>query len=438
MCPSSPGLATSRWHCRTDARVGAGLAARTARGDYDAGMGGYGAADIQRWVIEPDKRDARGPFVRDRARVLHSAGLRRLAAKTQVVGPGTNDFHRTRLTHTLEVAQIGRELAGAFGADPDLVETACLAHDLGHPPFGHNGETVLDELASQIGGFEGNAQTLRLLTRLEAKTPSAGLNLTRATLDAVTKYPWPRADGEHKFGVYDQDLPVYWWARVDVPDGTRCFEAQLMDFADDVAYSIHDVEDGIVSGRLRLGEVDEDALFATVREWYLPSVSERDLVEAYRRLRDSGVWPTERYDGTREALVGLKSLTSRLITRFCDGVLLATRQRYPSGPLIRYRADLQVPPSIATEIAILKGLAVCYVMRTEEHTRQQDRQRTVISELVELLLEEAPDGLEPEFRADFAAAGDPAARRRVVIDQVAALTDASALARHRTLTGAGS
>src|SRR3954453_8023579 len=259
----------------------------------------YDDAARERWVPEPPKRvDApeRKPFERDRARVVHAASFRRLAAKTQVVGPQTDDFVRNRLTHSLEVAQIARDLARALGCEPDLVETAALAHDLGHPPFGHNGERVLAEAAADCGGFEGNAQTLRLLTRLEAKTfgpdgRSAGLNLTRATLDACTKYPWTLVDasvptGVHadgsprvvrKFGVYDDDRPGFDWVRAGAPPRRQCFEAQVMDLADDIAYSVHDVEDGVVAGRIDLTRLDEGAVAATVRDWYLPDATDDSL-----------------------------------------------------------------------------------------------------------------------------------------------------------------
>jgi len=198
----------------------------------------YTERDRERWVAEDPahKRADRDDFARDRARLVHSASLRRLSAKTQVVQPGSDDFVRNRLTHSLEVAQIGREFGAALGCSADLVDTACLAHDLGHPPFGHNGETALDAVATGIGGFEGNAQTLRLLTRLEPKRAHpdgrpAGLNLTRASLDASTKYPWRRGRAPQpsaKFGVYDDDLDVFAWFRDGVPEGRRSVEAEVM------------------------------------------------------------------------------------------------------------------------------------------------------------------------------------------------------------------
>ena len=208
---------------------------------------GYEAHDSARWVEEPPKNNYRSDFERDRARVLHSSALRRLGAKTQVVAPDTDDFVRTRLTHSLEVAQVGRELGRALGCDPDVVDTACLSHDLGHPPFGHNGESALNEVAHAIGGFEGNAQTLRLLTRLEPKVLAtdgrpAGLNLTRASLDAAAKYPWSALDAPvihgqrtSKFGAYEDDLPIFNWIREGAPERRSCLEAQVMDLADDIS-----------------------------------------------------------------------------------------------------------------------------------------------------------------------------------------------------------
>ncbi|MGH3355183.1 MAG: deoxyguanosinetriphosphate triphosphohydrolase [Nocardioidaceae bacterium] len=417
---------------------------------------GYGPDDTARMADEPSKRSERGPFQRDHARVVHSAALRRLAAKTQVVGPGSDDFVRNRLTHTLEVAQIGRELARALGCDPDVVETACLAHDLGHPPFGHNGERALDDVAASAGGFEGNAQTLRILTRLEPKTPhadggSAGLNLTRASLDAATKYPWPRDDaptplGAHadgsprrirKFGVYADDAEAFSWMRADAPAGRTCLEAQVMDLADDIAYSVHDVEDAVAAGRFDLTVLDDPseraAVHAAVLDWYLPTASVDDLEAAVDRLRSAPGWPHRRYDGTRPAQAALKNLTSQLVGRFCSEVERSTIADNGGGPLVRYAADLQVPVHTREEIAVLKGLAAHYVMRTDDRVAVLVRQREMVTDLVRGLEATAPKLLEPVFRGDFDLAPDDASRLRVIVDQVASLTDASAVAWHTDL-----
>lgn len=405
----------------------------------------YDAADRERRVAEPPKRveaPERTPFERDRARVVHAAASRRLAAKTQVHGPQADDFVRNRLTHSLEVAQVARDLSRALGSQPDIAETAALAHDLGHPPFGHNGEHALHELAEPCGGFEGNAQTLRLLTRLEAKTfdaagESVGLNLTRATLDACTKYPWPRAEGLRKFGVYADDRPVFDWLRQGAPaDGRRCVEAQIMDLADDVAYSVHDVEDGVVAERVDLTRLDRAAVWDAVRAWYLPDAADDALERALAELQQVGGWPDAPYAGTRRDLAALKNLTSDLIGRFCGTVQEATFAA-AEGPFVRYGADLVVPEETVLEMAVLKGVAAHYVMQADDRVQLMSRQRALVSELVDVLVRHAPAALDPAYAEDWKAAPDDAARLRVVVDQVASLTDASAVAWHDRLVRQG-
>jgi dGTPase len=402
----------------------------------------YDEAARERWVPEPPKRAGRTAFERDRARVLHSAALRRLAGKTQVVGPGDteSDFPRTRLTHSLECAQVGRELGAALGCNPDLVEAACLAHDLGHPPFGHNGEVALDAVSAGCGGFEGNAQSLRILTRLEAKTfrpdgRSAGLNLTRASLDAATKYPWPRRDGERKFGAYVDDLDVLAWVREGAPQGRSCIEAQVMDWADDVAYSVHDLEDGFHAGHIKLEllrDSTERLELVRLAAAVYCEATEDELAAAFDVLLALPLWPIT-YDGTLPALAALKNLTSQLIGRFTQAAEAATREAFGRGPLTRYAADLVVPRYARLECALLKAITARYVMGREGALAMQSRQRELVAELVEAVLRSAPECLEPAFQAAFVAAPDDAVKLRVVIDQVASLTDASAVAWHRRL-----
>jgi dGTPase len=409
-------------------------------------VNGYAERDRARRHPEPPKDPGRGDFARDRARVVHSSALRRLGAKTQVVGPGTDDFVRNRLTHSLEVAQVGRELGLALGCDPDIVDTACLAHDLGHPPFGHNGEDALAAMTAAAGGFEGNAQTLRVLTRLEPKVVgpdgrSYGLNLTRASLDAATKYPWRRGEspsGSAKFGVYDDDLDAFAWVREGAPERRRCVEAQVMDLADDVAYSVHDVEDAVVAGRVDPRGLADRAevtrVAGLVREWYLPDAAADEVADALRRLRALPAWVGE-FDGSHRALAALKDLTSQLIGRFVRAAESATRERFGDGTLTRYAADVVVPRGTVCEIAALKGVAAVYVMTVEDRKPVYARQRELLAELVERLCATAPDVLDQPFAAAWKAAPDDAGRLRVVADQVASVTDARAVAWHARLTG---
>jgi dGTPase len=449
---------------------------------------GYARADSERWATEPLKGAGRTGFQRDRARVLHSSALRRLAAKTQIVRAGSGDFPRTRLTHSLECAQIGREFGASLGCDPDLVDAACLAHDIGHPPFGHNGEAALARLADPggelaCGGFEGNAQSLRILTRLEPKVPGVGLNLTRATLDAALKYPWvagspsqpcndPPAPASFetpdapqapkKYGAYESDLRAFEWIRAGAPAGRRCLEAQVMDWADDVAYSVHDVEDGLHAGLVSLAALRDPAERALISqlardayckpEWAVPAA---ELEAAFTEFLALPFWDFS-FDGGYAALVAAKTLTSELVGRFCGAAFRATLDAHvvasngAAAPgvvtvphtlaafrLTRYAADLVVPRRQLLECALLKAVAARYVMGREGADAQQAGERELIAELALAIYRGAPAALDPVLRRAWDAAEsepDPErARRRVVIDQVASLTDTSAIAWHRRL-----
>ncbi|MEU7815012.1 deoxyguanosinetriphosphate triphosphohydrolase family protein [Pseudonocardia sp. NPDC049154] len=465
---------------------------------------GYDDHDRARLLPEPPKGsglgehhrpEKRSPFSRDRARVLHSAALRRLAGKTQVVGPGEaaeiTGIPRTRLTHSLEVAQIGRGIAEELGCDPDVVDTAGLAHDIGHPPFGHNGERALDEFGAACGGFEGNAQTLRILTRLEPKVAlvddsgehPGGLNLTRATLDASCKYPWRRRGAERKFGAYDEDGAVFDWVREGAPEPMvdsagsvsvpmvdsagsvsepmvdsagsvsepmvdsagsvsvprRCVEAQVMDWSDDVAYSVHDVEDGILSGRIDLAALaapEERAVLALLASTHFgadPAACEVAAAELARLPVVDAVKGFDTATAPAAAHAALKRLTSELVGRFVRAATDATLDAHGDGPVLRYTADLVVPAEAAAEVALLKAVALRYVMSDPDRLRMQARQRELLKELGEALLAGAPGTLDPVRAGEWAAAGDDTARLRVVVDQIAVLTDAGALAWHRRL-----
>lgn len=394
----------------------------------------YTEHDTARMVPEaPPER--RGEFERDRARVLHSAALRRLADKTQVVGPGDGDIPRTRLTHSLEVAQIARSIGAGLGADLDLCDLAGLCHDIGHPPYGHNGERALDELASDCGGFEGNAQTIRILTRLEPKVladpcdpiTSVGLNLTRAALDAATKYPWTASHNPRKFGAYLEDADRLGWIRQGAPAHQRCLEAQIMDYSDDVAYSVHDVEDAILAGRLDLTTLRDDnevEALAQLGSTHFSGASKDDLENAATRLTsEECVVRLQPYEPSFAGLVALKAFTSHMVGRFVGPAIEATQRHYGRGPHRRYSAQLVTPTSAVAEVVLLKTMALRYVMMDPGHRIRQDRQRDRIHRVAEYLIESAPASLDPALQPLWSVAGDDADRTRVIVDQIAMYTE---------------
>lgn len=405
---------------------------------------GYDVSDVARWLPEPNKSVERTEFARDRARVMHSSALRRLGVKTQVMQAGLDDFPRTRLTHSLECAQIGRELGAALGCDADLVDVACLSHDLGHPPFGHNGETALNELAQDFGGFEGNAQSFRLLTRLEPKAfgpstgprpgQSLGLNLTRAALDAASKYPWARKPNSSKFGVYDDDLDIFSWVRNGRLDERTCFEAQVMDWADDVAYSVHDIEDAVHAGHIDVGILQSPSgrseVIEIAQKWFGSDFDSIGLDEALLRIAVLPSWP-QSFDGTLQSMAELKNMTSTLIGRFCLAAQRATRAEYGDASLARYGADLVVPIEARYEVTALKAIAARFVMNREGATAYYAAQRHMIMELHAVLAEDPLRHLEPAYADLWTNAGSD--QERVVIDQIAALTDVSLTQWHASL-----
>jgi dGTPase len=331
-----------------------------------------------------------------------------------------------------------------LGCDPDLVDAACLSHDLGHPPFGHNGETALNELAKDIGGFEGNAQSFRLLTRLEPKavSPSSGprpgqtigLNLTRASLDAASKYPWTKQLGEVKFGVYEDDADVFAWVREGASGRTSCFEAQVMDWSDDVSYCVHDIEDAVFAGHVNIdilkSSTGRSEVVEVAQKWYGTDFAKAELDAALIRVSSLPSWPAS-FDGTMRSLGELKNLTSTLIGRFCIAAQQATQAEYGQRPLTRYDASLVVPHEARYEVTALKALAARFVMNRVGAEELYARQRQQIQDLVQFLNQDPEANLD-RFHTDlWLAALSDAAKFRVVIDQVAALTDVSLVQWHQ-------
>jgi dGTPase len=416
----------------------------------------------ERFFIPPEKRedrrhqtgvdDQRTPFQRDRDRILYSSAFRRLAGITQIARAGEADVFHTRLAHTLKVAQVGRRIAeniirtqpeeaAAVGVDPEVTEAACLAHDLGHPPFGHHGEHVLNDCVTRAGdtdGYEGNAQSLRVLTQLSVRYEDCkGLNLTRATLAGCIKYPWIRT-ADHplkakKWGYYSTEQDDFSFARDNSTSETKTAEAELMDWADDIAYSVHDLEDfhrcRLIPWREVLSFDGRDRLLAGMK--LLPEGEKKPLAAAHRRLRKLvegtvGDLLDQPYDATREQRRAIRLITSTLIGRYVTSIKLSVPSE-PGGHCVSIDAAVQA------EVTLLKQIAREFILKRPALAAQQRGQGRILSDLFDDLFALGSEAYLPERFADLFSPG--VSRPRCVADCIASLTEKEAVALHGRLRG---
>lgn len=368
-----------------------------------------------RLTPEPASR-TRSAFARDRDRIIHSTAFRRLKGKTQVFVAHEGDHYRTRLTHSLEVAQIARSLAHALGLDQDLAEAIALAHDLGHPPFGHAGEDELQARMADWGGFDHNVQTFRVVTKLEARYPAFdGLNLSWETVEGVVKHNGPV---DHRLGEPAwQAIAGYAAGRPDWDlelGGFASLEAQVAAIADDIAYNNHDVDDGVQSGLLSLDELAEVPLIGPVlagvrRDW--PHLDARmTRLEAVRRM--IGVMVEDVLAETQRRLAEAK---------------VQSVQDVRSAK----RSMVAFSPAMLAELGGLRRFLFERMYRHYRVNRIRSQARRILAEMFDLFVAE-PDILPPEWAAR-ARTDDPVRRGRAVCDYIAGMTDRFAIEEHRRL-----
>ena len=404
--------------------------------------------------------DQRKEGQRDRDRVLYTSALRRLAAITQVVSPTEGSVFHNRLTHTLEVAQIGRRLAEYLckdedlvealgGIDPERVEAAALAHDLGHPPFGHIAEKELDGLIVSRGvedGFESNAQAFRIATKLAVrKEEFPGLNLTRATLNAVLKYPWLRENSgpkHDKWGVYSTEDQEFSWVKEPYSlKNDRSPEAELMDWADDIAYAVHDLEDFYRAGLVPIDrlakdmeELDAFLDHAVARQRGKTRYTDSELREA--GFNAIGGFPiSEPYQGRRSQRSLLRTYTSKLIGKYLRAIEFVENA---DG-----RLQARISSDADKEVMMLKELTWRFVIQNPALETQQYGQRRVIKDLFHIFADAAVSrgapknlGIFPvDYQEQLTVAGEEHERLRLISDFIASMTEQQAFVMHRRLTG---
>jgi dGTPase len=401
--------------------------------------------------------DYRTPAQKDKDRIVYTSAFRRLAEVTQVASPGDVHVFHNRLTHSLQVAQVGRSLAEKLrqdtaaceavgGIDPDTVEAACLAHDLGHPPFGHTAEELLNQLIGSVaGGFEGNAQSFRIITKLAFKsTQHAGLDLTAATLAGVLKYPWLKGqnkDKPNKWGAYGSELKDFQFARKVSPPRklARSPEAALMDWSDDVTYSVHDLEDFFRAGRIPvhlLARASENL----ERQRFFDDVYRRRagdkkfpkrgvLEEAFENILAIFWRIYEPYSGTREHRSRLRYFTSQLIHRYVNGIEIDSKKK-----------TIEIDPEYEKEVMILKELTWTYVIEAPSQSLQREGQRTIIRRLFEIYSDAAGSEKKwsifpPFYKEELGQATSNATRKRIVTDLIAGMTEPQVIEAYRQAIG---
>lgn len=405
-------------------------------------------------------KDQRHEFARDRDRILYCSAFRRLAGVTQVVGVAEGHVFHNRLTHSLKVGQVGRRLGEMFvtndakratrlGVHPEVVEAAALAHDLGHPPFGHVGERTLNECMTKhgqqdhgsTGGYEGNAQSFRIVTKLAMRREhQRGLDLTRATLNAILKCPWTRsAEGEHakKWGAYHSESEELSFARAMTSYSGACASAFLMDWADDITYSVHDIEDFYRAGIVPLDRlaVDQDEQSEFV-ETHCADIPDADVI--LKDLMGLVTGPLRRpFTGTTIQRGALRGFVSTLVERFVQAAAFDSCE-----------CEVAVGQQYRTEVDVLKRIMRHYVFEHPALAAQQHGQRLMLSQVFDMLVELAVDKkprlprnehvLPVSIREELHEVGDPVDRSkvaRIVADAVAAMTEQQVHALHARLMG---
>jgi dGTPase len=384
----------------------------------------------------------RSVFQIDRDRIIHSSAFRRLQNKTQVFLSGEYDFYRTRLTHSIEVAQIGRSISASLQKhsadlgedcfiDPDLVESACLAHDLGHPPFGHTGERTLHDLMQPYGGFEGNAQTLRILTETLFSEGREGMNPSRALLDSVLKYKTLHAEAQGARNHYlytDQErwldftLGHQAFPPELVPGDTRnsfkSIECQIMDWADDTAYSLNDLADGIHAGFIHLGALERWA-----EEKQLNAADAEHVAFLCKAIRERRV----------------EARLNRMIGTCISAAKLVPNPGFLSSMTRRHSYKLDIDPAVEAQVSVNKRISLDLVFRHPTLQQLDHKAQVILQRMFQVLQEryiESTKGLRllpPEIEQNIQSADTPAQRARLVCDWIANMTDRFAFRTYRRL-----